>query len=326
LTSRIREQAIAPDSLAGKRFDQAAAALFPEYSRARLQQWIREGALTIDGASAKPTLKIRGGEALNLDAETETQAEASAQNIPLDIIHADQDIIVLNKPTGLVVHPAPGHRDNTLLNGLLYYDESLSELPRAGVVHRLDMDTSGVMVVARSLRAHTSLVRQLQSRSMSRIYRAITIGVPVAGGKIDQPIGRHPKNRKRMAVVSNGKPAVTRFRVLERFQGFASIEVSLETGRTHQIRVHMTHLGFSLLGDPVYGRRMPKLNKTSSLPDSLASQLREFPRQALHAFRLRLKHPENDQECEFEAPLPADFRELLTSLREHAPAINQPFQ
>jgi 23S rRNA pseudouridine1911/1915/1917 synthase len=318
LTSRIREKAVVPDALAGKRFDQAAASVFPEFSRARLQQWIRQGALTIDGEPAKPTFKIKGGETFSLDAVTKTQAVAAPQDIPLDLIHVDDDIIVLNKPAGLVVHPAPGHREGTLLNALLFYDNHLSELPRAGLVHRLDRDTTGVMVVARSLRAHTSLVRQLQARSMSRIYRAVVIGEPITGCTVEAPIGRHPTNRKKMAVVRKGKPAVTHFRVLERFRGFTYIEVALETGRTHQIRVHMTHQGYSLLGDPVYGRRIPAKNKTRGLPESLVDRLCEFSRQALHAYRLKLRHPEDEHECEFEAPLPEDFENLVKALRDDA--------
>lgn len=317
LTTHIREKATTSDETIGLRFDQAAALMFPEHSRARLQQWIRQGMLTIDGQRAKPTLKMRGGETLVLDAEVEVQADAEAQDIPLDIIHADDDIIILNKPAGLVVHPAPGHREHTLLNALLHFDASLSELPRAGLVHRLDRDTSGVMVVARSLRAHTSLVRQLQSRSMSRVYHAIAMGEPVTGGTVDAPVGRHPVNRKKMAVVPRGKPAVTHFRILERFQGFTYLEVSLETGRTHQIRVHLSHEGYSLLGDPVYGKRFPKKTQLA-LEAEVFERLRAFKRQALHAFRLRLEHPDDGRECAFEAPLPEDFLGVLALLRENA--------
>lgn len=306
--------------LAGKRFDQAAAAMFPDFSRARLQQWIRDGALTLDGAPAKTTFRISGGETLRLDAEPEVESAAEPQDIPLDIIHADEDIIVLNKPAGLVVHPAPGNPDGTLLNALLYYDPSLSSLPRAGLVHRLDKDTSGVMVVARSLRAHTRLVVQLQGREMSRVYHAIAAGEMISGGTVDAPIGRHPRDRKRMAVVGSGKPAVTHFRVLERFRGFTYVEVSLETGRTHQIRVHLASVGFSLLGDPVYGKRWPRGRARSSLSTALDSGLRAFRRQALHARRLTLRHPADGRECSFEAPLPDDFSHLLDLLRYHAPS------
>lgn len=318
MTRRIQQDAVVPESLSGKRFDQAAAEVFPDFSRARLQQWIRQGTLTLNGQSAKPTLKMRGGERLRLDAEPEVESAAEPQAIPLDIIHADADIIVLNKPAGLVVHPAPGNRDGTLLNALLHYDRALSEVPRAGLVHRLDKDTSGVMVVARSLRAHTSLVEQLQARTMSRIYRAVAIGELISGGTLDAPIGRHPRDRKRMAVVASGKPAVTHFRVLERFRGFTYVEVSLQTGRTHQIRVHLANEGFSLLGDPVYGKRWRKPRREAPYPDELEAELKAFPRQALHAWKLTLVHPADGAERSFEAPLPADFMSLLETLRRHA--------
>lgn len=315
-----------PETLSGKRFDQAAAEVFPDFSRARLQQWIKQGALTLDGEPAKPTLKVRGGETLRLDAEPEIESADKPQDIPLDIIHTDADIIVLNKSAGLVAHPAPGNRDGTLLNALLHYDRTLSELPRAGLVHRLDKDTSGVMVVARSLRAHTSLVEQLQARSMSRVYRAVAIGELISGGTVDAPIGRHPRDRKRMAVVASGKPAVTHFRVVERFHGFTYVEVSLETGRTHQIRVHLANEGFALLGDPVYGKRWRKARKQAELQAELGAelgaeleaQLSAFPRQALHAWKLTLAHPADGAERSFNAPLPADFTRLLEALRRHA--------
>lgn len=300
--------------------------MFPDFSRARLQHWIREGALTINGQAAKPTLKITGGETLCLDAEPEIEANARPQDIALDILHADADIIVLNKPADMVVHPAPGNPDGTLLNALLHYDPDLAMLPRAGLVHRLDKDTTGVMVVARSLRAHTSLVDQLQKREMSRVYRAVAIGELISGGTVDKPIGRHPRDRKRMAVVASGKPAVTHFRIVERFRGFTDIEVSLETGRTHQIRVHLAEQGFSLLGDPVYGRRWPKWHKVSQkgsgkgapIPEALETELRAFQRQALHAWRLTLRHPADQRERTFEAPLPDDFARLLSALERYA--------
>lgn len=323
MTHRIQKSAIAPDDLAGKRFDQAAAAVFPDFSRARLQHWIRDGALTVDGHTAKPTLKITGGETLCLDAEPEVESSARPQDIALDILHADADIIVLNKPADMVVHPAPGNPEGTLLNALLHYDPDLARLPRAGLVHRLDKDTTGVMVVARSLRAHTSLVDQLQEREMSRVYRAVVIGELISGGTVDKPIGRHPRDRKRMAVVASGKPAVTHFRIAERFRGFTGIEVSLETGRTHQIRVHLAEQGFSVLGDPVYGRRWPKsLNKGARkgapMPEELETELRAFRRQALHAWRLTLRHPADQRACTFEAPLPDDFLHLLSALEQYA--------
>ena len=270
------------------RLDRVAAALFPDYSRARLQKWIRSGNLTVDGRAAKVTFRINGNETLCLNAEPERQGTVMAQEIPLDVIHADEDLVVVDKPAGLVVHPAAGNPDGTLQNALLYFDEKLAVLPRSGIVHRLDKDTSGVMVVARSLRAHTSLVDQLQTRKMSRIYRAVAAGNIVAGGTVDAPIGRHPRDRKRMAVVPSGKPAVSHYRVLKRFNGVTYIEVSLESGRTHQIRVHMAHIGHPLAGDPVYGRN---LKMKRGLPVGLVDAVRSFPRQALHAHTLSLMHP-----------------------------------
>jgi len=296
---------------AGLRLDQAAALLFPDFSRARLQKWIRAGALTVDGAAAKPTHRLGGGELLSLDAEAERRGEVVAQRIELDIIHADDDLLVLNKPAGLVVHPAAGNPDGTLQNALLHFDDRLHALPRAGIVHRLDKDTSGVMVVARSLRAHTSLVVQLQARTMSRIYVAVVLGEITQDGSVDAPIGRHPRDRKRMAVVPSGRPAVSHYRVLEHLGGVTLVEVSLESGRTHQIRVHMAHIGHPLVGDPVYGRP-PRAGQ--GLLDTALDAVRLFPRQALHAQRLRLDHPATGRPAEFEAPLAADLARLLDDL------------
>jgi len=300
---------------AGMRLDQAAAELFADFSRARLQKWIRGGALRVDGEVLKPTHRVHGGEWLELDAEPEYCDEVKPEPIALDIIHADDDIIVLDKPAGLVVHPAAGNPDGTLQNALLNFDPRLAALPRAGIVHRLDKDTSGVMVVARSLRAHSSLVGQLQTRAMSRVYRAVVMGDMIAGGTVDAPIGRHPVDRKRMAVAPSGRPAVSHYRVIERFQGLTHIEVALESGRTHQIRVHMAHIGHALVGDPVYGRAS---RRRRGMSDQLAGVLRDFPRQALHALRLELVHPGSGEQLEFKAPLPADLRGLLESLRELA--------
>jgi 23S rRNA pseudouridine1911/1915/1917 synthase len=300
---------------AGMRLDQAAAELFGDFSRARLQKWIRGGELLVDGRVLKPTYRVQGGERLQLDAAPEFSDDVLPERIPLDLIHADDDIIVLDKPAGLVVHPAAGNPDGTLQNALLNFDPQLAALPRAGIVHRLDKDTSGVLVVARSLRAHHSLVAQLQSRAMSRVYRAIVIGEMIAGGTVDAPIGRHPVDRKRMAVVDRGRPAVSHYRVVERFRGLTHIEVSLDTGRTHQIRVHMAHIGHALVGDPVYGRAS---RRRRGMSEELAEILRLFPRQALHAERLALEHPGSGERQQFTAPLPADLVELLTTLRKLA--------
>ncbi|MEJ8569623.1 23S rRNA pseudouridine(1911/1915/1917) synthase RluD [Elongatibacter sediminis] len=309
---RIRLRAVADSAQAGCRFDQAAAVLFADYSRARLQKWIRSGALTVDGRREKPTFRLHGGEVLRIDAEPEPDTRAEAEPIPLDIVHADDDLIVVNKPAGLVVHPAAGHPAGTLQNALLHFDPELAAVPRAGIVHRLDKDTSGIMVVARSLRAHTRLVAQLQSRSMSRIYEAVVRGEMRRRGTVDQPIGRHPRDRKRMAVVPGGRPAITHYRVLTALGAFTHLQVSLETGRTHQIRVHMSHLGHPLVGDRQYGR---KPGPVRGLDPRVVAAVREFPRQALHARTLVLRHPADDAECRFTTDLPEDFSGLLARLR-----------
>ncbi|MBT8040091.1 MAG: 23S rRNA pseudouridine(1911/1915/1917) synthase RluD [Gammaproteobacteria bacterium] len=307
----IRLDALVPPELAGSRLDVAAAELFPDYSRARLQKWIRSGELVVDGQASKPTLKVWGGESLQLAAVAHAEGEVYPQDIPLDVLHADEDLLVLNKPVGLVVHPAAGNPDGTLQNALLHFDPDLAAIPRAGIVHRLDKDTSGVMVVARSLRAHASLVRQLQSRRMSRVYRAVACGDVVSGGTVDAPIGRHPRDRKRMAVVGSGKPAVSHFRVVQRFGGVTYVEVSLESGRTHQIRVHMAHIGHPLVGDPIYGRQRCARAELSA---EQYEAIRAFPRQALHAFRLKLAHPDGERSANFTAPIPQDLAELLSCL------------
>jgi 23S rRNA pseudouridine1911/1915/1917 synthase len=312
-SDRIKGSAQADQGHAGLRLDQLAALLFPDHSRGRLQKWIRSGELTVDGNKARTTYRINGGERLDLDAGLESQVSVRPQDIPLDVIHADPDVIIINKPAGLVVHPAAGNPDGTLQNALLYYDPALAALPRSGIVHRLDKETSGVMVVARSLRAHTSLVDQLQTRKMSRIYRAVATGEINAGGTVDAPIGRHPRDRKKMAVVFSGKQAVSHYRVLKKYQGVTFIQVSLESGRTHQIRVHMAHIGHSLAGDPVYGRPLKKRD----LPADLVDLVRSFPRQALHAYRLSLVHPGHLKKHTYTAPVPADLQSLLVELDEY---------
>jgi 23S rRNA pseudouridine1911/1915/1917 synthase len=312
-SNRIKMSSRAGPEHSGMRLDQVAAVLFPDFSRARLQKWVRTGELTVDGRALKTTYRISGGEILFLDALPERQNEVLPQDIPLDIVHVDDDIIVINKPAGLVVHPAAGHPDGTLQNALLHFDQELATLPRSGIVHRLDKDTTGVMVVARSLRAHTSLVEQLQRRRISRVYEAVVMGETDDTGTVIAPIGRHPHDRKRMAVVPAGKPATTHYRVIRRFQGFSHLQLTLETGRTHQIRVHMQHIGNPLLGDPVYGR--PR-KIASGLSSGLLETIQEFSRQALHAHRLILAHPAScGDEC-FEAPVPADMESLLTALEE----------
>ncbi len=294
-----------------ERLDVALAALHPEHSRARLQAWTRAGAVRVDGRTVKPNYRIQGGELVELDVELEAATVAAPEAIELSILYEDAELFVLNKPAGLVVHPAPGNPDGTLQNALLHRDPALAALPRAGIVHRLDKLTSGVMVVARTLEAHTALVRQLQARTVAREYRALVHGALVAGETIDAPIGRHPRDRKRMAVVEAGRPAVTHYRVARRFRDFSLLNVKLETGRTHQIRVHLTHVGHPLVGDPVYGGR-PRLPAGAS--DRLISKLSAFRRQALHARHLAFDHPTSGAPVSCSAPWPEDMMGLLAAM------------
>lgn len=302
-----------PASLAGRRLDQVAAELFSDYSRERLKAWINAGELTVDGHKVKPKSRLHGEELLSLCAVLEEEGRFEAQDIPLDIVFEDDDVIVLNKPAGSVVHPAAGNPDGTLLNGLLHHQPTLGQVPRAGIVHRLDKDTTGLMMVAKNLPAQANLVQQLQARTVSRHYDAVVIGTPVSGATVDAPIGRHPKDRKRQAVTAAGKPAVTHYRVVERFRAHTHVRCQLETGRTHQIRVHMAHARYPLIGDPLYGGR-PKLPPGAA--DALKEILREFPRQALHARKLSFIHPRTGDTLSFRAALPDDLLMLLDYLRE----------
>jgi 23S rRNA pseudouridine1911/1915/1917 synthase len=267
----------------------------------------------VDGRPCRPRDRLSGGEWVRLEGSLEERVENLPQQIPLDVVFEDGAILVIAKPAGLVVHPAAGNPHGTLQNALLYHDPRLAALPRAGIVHRLDKDTSGLLVVARTLAAHKALVEQLQAREVKREYRALVLGVPTAGGTVDAPIGRHPVDRKRMAVVDSGKPALTHYRVLERFRGYALLGVRLETGRTHQIRVHLARAGFPLLGDPVYGGR-PRSPAGAS--PTVLEAVRGFRRQALHALRLGLAHPTTGQWMEWEGAPPDDFRCLLSVLRK----------
>jgi len=312
-SNSIRLTAEVPFELGGQRLDQVAAQLFPDYSRSRLASWIKDGRLQVDGAVLRPRDSVHAGSCLTLEAEQEAQGEWAAQDIELDIVYEDEHILVLNKPAGLVVHPAAGHQDGTLLNALLHHAPDLIQVPRAGIVHRLDKDTTGLMVVAKSLQAQTRLVEQLQARSVSRIYEAIVIGVVTSGATIDAPIGRHGSQRQKMAVTEAGKPAISHYRVLERFRSHTHVRVKLETGRTHQIRVHMAHVGFPLVGDQVYGGRF-RIPPAAS--QTLIESLKNFPRQALHARFLELDHPHTGQRMKWEAPLPDDLVWLLTLLRQ----------
>lgn len=305
--------AVVPLSSAGSRLDVVAAGLFPDYSRSKLSEWIKSGRLTLDGATARPRDTLTGGETLQLDAQTEIQTHALAQDIPIDVLYEDADIFVINKPAGLVVHPGAGNPDGTLVNALLFRDPELNQLPRAGIVHRLDKDTSGVMVVARSMAAHTKLVEMLAAHDVHRQYLAVVVGALVSGGTADAPIDRHPRDRLRMTVREDGRHAVTHYRLRERFRAHTLLECRLETGRTHQIRVHMQHLRHSILGDPLYGGalRLPK-----GADDMLVEQLRGFKRQALHAEVLSFEHPVHGGEIRCEAPIPEDMKALLSALHE----------
>ncbi len=309
----INLSAVVPEDLAGQRLDQALASLFSKFSRARIQTWIRDGQVLVDNRPKRPRDRVLGGETILITATLPTQVEWEPQNITLDIIYEDEDLIVVNKPVGLVVHPAAGNPDSTLVNALLHHCPSLEHLPRAGIVHRLDKNTSGLLVVAKTLTAHTSLVRQLQGRTVQREYSTIVDGVLVSGGTIDQPIGRHPHLRKQMAIAESGKRAITHYRVVERFRAHTWLRVNLETGRTHQIRVHMAALRHPVVGDATYGGRFKIPAKAS---EALCAALRAFKHQALHAQRLGLIHPTTRSPMEWQAPLPEDMQNLLQLLRE----------
>ena len=312
MAERVELEALVPMAMHGNRLDQVAAQLFPDYSRSRLKSWIQSGELTVDTRQLRPRDKVEGGARLALSAELADEVSWEPEAIALDILYEDDAIIVLNKPAGLVVHPAAGHAGGTLVNALLAHAPELSQLPRGGIVHRLDMETSGLLVVARTLASHHHLVAQLQDRSVKREYAAVCIGRMTGGGTVDASIGRHPRQRKKMAVVATGgKEAVTHYRVEQRFRHHTHIAVQLETGRTHQIRVHMAHRHHPLVGDPVYGGR-PRIPPGAS--DDLISTLRGFPRQALHARTLALTHPEHGERVEFSCPLPDDLAQLLAIL------------
>lgn len=305
---------IVPAELAGERLDRIAAELFEEFSRSRLQKWIGDGSLLVDGARLRPRDKVAAGRRLTLSAELEKAGDWEPQPIDLDVVHQDEHLVVLNKPAGLVVHPGAGNPDDTLLNGLLYHYPELASVPRAGIVHRLDKDTSGLMVVARSLQAQNLLAERIQERRVSRRYLAVVIGVPVAGETIHTAFGRHPGNRLKMAVLPRGREAVTHFRVARKFDRHALLDVQLETGRTHQIRVHLAYRKLPIVGDTLYGAR-PVLPQAAS--PELQACLQSFPRQALHATALEFRHPMDDSLCRWEVPVPADMQRLLDLLSTH---------
>ena len=310
----IRHEAQVPLSAAGRRFDQALAEMFPDYSRSRLAGWIKAGAVTLDGAVAPPRQLLRGGEQVRLEAELANEVESAPEAIDLAIVHEDAHLLVLDKPAGLVVHPGAGNPAGTLLNALLHHDPKLAELPRAGIVHRLDKDTSGLMVVAKTLPTCTALVDLLSRHEVERQYEAVVLGTMVAGGTVDEPIGRSMGDRLRQSVrdEEDGKRAVTHYRLRERFRAHSLLQCQLETGRTHQIRVHLAHIGHPLVGDPLYGGGL-KLPKGASA--ELIATLRGFRRQALHAEKLSFLHPATGEALSFSAERPADQLALIEALR-----------
>jgi len=304
-----------PFETAGQRLDQVLSGLLSEYSRTRIKGWIESGEILVNGAQLRPKDKVLGGERVEVNATLPDAVPVSPEVIELDIAYEDRDLLVINKPPGLVVHPGAGNPAGTLQNALLHFDSKLSQLPRGGIVHRIDKDTTGLLVVARTLEAHTALVRALEAREIEREYEAVCQGVMTGGGTVDAPIGRHPVDRLRQAIREDGREAVTHYRVLHRYRGHTHVRLHLETGRTHQIRVHMAHVHYPLVGDRVYGGRL--LLPKGASPELIAA-LQSFKRQALHAARLAFEHPISGKPIEVTAPLPADMQALLAALAADA--------
>lgn len=313
LTDTETLHAIVPDQLANKRLDQVLAKLFADYSRSRLQQWILDGQVSVDGKQLRAKDKVLAGQQIQVQAQPNGEESWQAEAIPLEIVYEDKSLIVINKPAGLVVHPGSGNRTGTLLNALLNHAPELANIPRAGIVHRLDKDTSGLLVIARNLKAQKSLVEQLLARTVSRRYLAVVNGAMTAGGTVDAPIGRHPTHRTRMAVVPSGRPACSHYRVVERFRAHTLVRVTLDTGRTHQIRVHMMHIQHPVVGDQEYAGRA---RVPPGASEELLALLRGFKRQALHAEQLSLIHPRSGNEVAWEQPMPDDMQHLVAVLRE----------
>jgi 23S rRNA pseudouridine1911/1915/1917 synthase len=310
--TRLSLQFQLDDTFLGQRIDQVAALIWNDYSREKLKQWLKDGHLLVDGNTVKPKYKCEGTELLTLNVELEAQTTSQPENIPLNIVYEDDDIIIINKPVGMVVHPGAGNSSGTLVNALLYHYPKSSELARAGLVHRIDKDTSGLLVVAKNLEAQFSLSKQLAKKTVYRVYDLVVYGTIIAGGTIDEPIKRHPVDRVKMTVLPGGKDAVTHYNVKERFQHFTRVQARLETGRTHQIRVHFSYIGHGLVGDQVY---MPRVRVPAGASEELNDELRGFKRQALHAVQLGLKHPRTGEEMMFDAPWPDDFTALVNILR-----------
>lgn len=311
--THVQETARVDVDVKGKRIDQVAAQLFPQFSRERIKSWISEGALTVDGNVCKPKLRLKGGEQIELNATIYEHSDDKPEDIPLDIIYEDEHLLVINKPAGLVVHPGAGNWTGTLVNGLLFHDAQLASLPRAGLVHRIDKDTTGLLVVAKTAEVQQDLSDQLKDKSVYRHYKALVVGRIIDGGTIDAPIHRHPYERTKMSVQDGGRDAVSHFSVKGHYAGYTLVDVQLETGRTHQIRVHMAHIGHPLVGDTTYagGRQL-----VQGMSDDIKALVKAFPRQALHAYQLGFIHPVTDEDVLFEAPIPDDMQGLLTALQE----------
>ena len=307
---------IIPERMTGDRLDVALSEMLPDYSRSKITAWIKSGDALINNKAFKPKDKVKGSQVVMLSLNKKQNNDWSAENIALNIVFEDEDIIIINKPFGLVTHPGAGNWNGTLANALLYYDPELSKLDRAGIVHRLDKNTSGLMVIARNEKSQKYLVEQLQSHSVVREYSAIVYGHMISGGSVNDPIGRDPKDRIKQAVSSNGKDATTHYRVIDRFKSHTHVKAILETGRTHQIRVHLSHIGYPLLGDPMYGGRVRFPKKASEI---LKESLLGFKRQALHSKKLTLNHPSTGELMSWKAPLPDDMLELLDILNEFDP-------
>lgn len=304
-----KRERIDPD-FAGQRLDAVLAELWPEFSRSRIAGWIRAGQVQVDGAAVKPKLRLAGGESVALETSLEPHSELAPEAIALDVLIEDPAFLVINKPAGLVVHPGSGNPAGTLVNALLHLDPGLAPLPRAGLVHRLDKDTSGCLLIARTTASHKHLVAALKRREIKRRYRALVWGELIAGGRVDEPLGRHPVDRRRQVVRHDGRPAVTHYRVARRLKGATLLDVELETGRTHQIRVHMAQIRHPIIGDPVYGRR----GAPAGLSEAQRAAWQHFPRQALHARTLGFAHPESGEPVEAVAPTPGDMRALIEIL------------
>ena len=318
MTETINKQIIIPREYHGQRLDVVLAQLFPDYSRSQLSAWLKEGVITLNQQLSKPKEKVFGGEEVEMSIDfsaLEQDKEAPLpEAISLNIVYEDDDLLVINKPAGLVVHPGAGNREHTLVNALIYHEPSLQHLPRAGIVHRLDKDTTGLLVVAKTLKAHTHLIRQMQAREVQRNYLTLVQGHLISGGEIDTFYGRHPRNRLKMAVCTQGRQAITLYSIRKQYQEFTLLDVQLLTGRTHQIRVHMAHINHPVVGDPLYGGRM---RFPSQATEELRELFKQFQRQALHAYQLSFAHPESEETLTFEAPLPDDFQSLLDILDDH---------